>query len=150
MFFTLLLTATIASDFASAAPTPQQVQLPSNTLNDPHSDASLAPLSSVERAQVVNDLANQLASNYVFPEIAQDYARTLRRHLAEGKYEHIEDPNAFAITLSNDLKTISPDLHLRVNLAKNIQNSEILSRAMDRKMHHDHWRRLRCSAKSPT
>lgn len=67
-----------------------------------------------EKKHVIEEVASNLISNYVFPEIAKEMAKTIKTKLKNNDYSHIKDPIEFAKTLTNDLQAISNDKHLRV------------------------------------
>ena len=72
------------------------------------------PLTPAERAAVVQRAADELDRGYVFVEIGRKMADQLRRRLADGAYDAITDPEAFAETLTRDLRTLNDDGHLRI------------------------------------
>ena len=73
-----------------------------------------SPLTDEEKSEVVDSIQSLLANNYVYPEIAEEMNRTIQQRLNAGAYEGISDPMIFAETLTEDLRSISQDLHLRV------------------------------------
>ena len=70
-------------------------------------------------AEVVLALAQSLEENFVFPDVAQRYASTLRNNLASGKYASFPDAETFAEAVTADLQAVHPDGHLRVAFAVN-------------------------------
>lgn len=72
-----------------------------------------APAAPVDAAVTVGALADMLAENYVFPDTGNRYAAALRAHLAEGLYAGLTG-QALADRLTDDLRAVSPDNHLRV------------------------------------
>lgn len=74
------------------------------------------PMDAAERRAVVEDLAGKLASDFVFPQVAARYAAMLRANLADGAYDGLTDPNAFADKVTADLQAVSADGHLRLAL----------------------------------
>ncbi len=82
----------------------------------PRSAQGQAPvaLGGEERRAVVEELANDLASTYVFPEEGEKYAASIRGHLERGDYDRLEDAAEFANRLTNDLHAVRLDKHLRV------------------------------------
>lgn len=66
----------------------------------------------------VNELADMLEHNYVFPDIASQYSERLHARLAEGAYDGLSDPQALADTLDADLRAVHRDAHLRVTLTE--------------------------------
>jgi hypothetical protein len=70
-----------------------------------------------EEKAVVNAVADVLAKQYVFPETARKMGILIRKNLKSGKYAAIDDPPAFALKLTEDLQSVSHDLHLGVRFA---------------------------------
>jgi retinol-binding protein 3 len=71
-------------------------------------------LDSTTRAEMVADLAEAVAVNYVDAALAEQMAAALREQLANGAYDSYTDAAAFATALSNDLRAIYDDKHLSV------------------------------------
>ncbi len=67
-----------------------------------------------EKNQVIDSIADILDANYVFPEVASKMNKLLRDNLTSGAYSKIEDPQKFAEVLTGDVRSISNDLHLRI------------------------------------
>jgi C-terminal processing protease CtpA/Prc len=65
------------------------------------------------RESEIELLCSQLASYYVFPDIANDIAKILRTRLAEGAYAEVDD-EAFAALVTTDLQSVNGDKHLRL------------------------------------
>lgn len=66
----------------------------------------------------VNELADMLQRNYVFPDVADQYAARLHERLNAGAYDGLSDPQALAQTLTDDINTVHHDAHLRVRLTR--------------------------------
>jgi hypothetical protein len=75
------------------------------------------PVNADEQKAVVNAAADVLARQYVFPDVARRMGDLIRRNLKAGKYAQLDDPQAFAGRLSEDLRSISHDRHLGVRFA---------------------------------
>lgn len=58
-------------------------------------------------------LCSQLASYYVFPDVAEDITKVLRARLAEGAYSTVDDEE-FAARVTADLQSVNGDKHLRL------------------------------------
>lgn len=71
-------------------------------------------VSSNEKKRVIEEVASNLVSNYVFPEIAKEMASAIKNKLENNDYELIEDPVEFAKIITEDLIAVSNDKHLRV------------------------------------
>lgn len=66
----------------------------------------------------VDELADLLGSNYVFPDVAAQYAALLHQRATTGAYDSLNDPQALAQQLTADLNTLHHDAHLRVTLTQ--------------------------------
>ena len=71
-------------------------------------------LHSEEKNEVIDSISSILENNYVFPEVADKMNGFIRKQLKGKAYRDIEDPQEFAQQLTEDLRSISNDLHLRV------------------------------------
>jgi len=71
-------------------------------------------LSNLTKKNTINSAADLLSKNYVYPSIAEKMNSYIRDKLEKGKYEQINDSNAFADKLTEDLQFISKDKHLRI------------------------------------
>jgi len=72
------------------------------------------PVTPAERTVVVQRAADELERGYVFADIGRNMAEHLRRRLVDGAYEAMSDPQAFAETLTRDVRTVNDDGHLRI------------------------------------
>lgn len=68
-------------------------------------------------AQAIETLADKLATRFVDPAVGQRYAAMLRANLAAGRYERVDDAQALAKRLTEDLQAVAADGHLRVDIA---------------------------------
>src|SRR5688572_13265312 len=75
---------------------------------------SSAPLDGPARAEIVEALAQKLASSYVVPEAGEKMADAVRSKLAGGGYDRILTPEELARALHTDVRAIVDDKHLRV------------------------------------
>ncbi|GAB2806444.1 S41 family peptidase [Lentzea nigeriaca] len=66
------------------------------------------------RETEIEILCSQLASYYVFPDVAEDIAKVLRTRLAEGAYADATDDEDFAARVTADLQSVNGDKHLRL------------------------------------
>ena len=66
------------------------------------------------RSRVIDGVIAKLNEFYVFPETATRMAAALHEHQKKGAYDAIVDGEAFAKLLTDDLRAISHDKHLRV------------------------------------
>ncbi|WP_324719931.1 S41 family peptidase [Salinimicrobium sp. HB62] len=72
-------------------------------------------MSANDRKEVVEGIAELIDSIYVFPDVAGRATDYLKEQERQGEYDEIIDPNEFAQVLTEDLRSISHDLHLNVS-----------------------------------
>ncbi|MCZ6595789.1 MAG: S41 family peptidase [Bacteroidetes bacterium] len=78
---------------------------------------SATNLTPMEQKTVVDSIGNKLKANYVFPEVADKMAERIKNNLQKGDYNSIIDPQEFAGKLTDDLRAVSNDKHIRVMFA---------------------------------
>ena len=105
----VLLSACAVAAIAQTAPAPS----PSPSAQAPEMNPD-APVTAAEARAVATQLAAQLETTYVFPEVAGRYAGALREKAAAGAYDSAGTRGALAERLTADLRAVSPDNHLRV------------------------------------
>ena len=71
-------------------------------------------IDASERRRVIEGAAKLLDEFYVFPNVGREMAVALRLAQKRGDYRSITDAWVFKTRLSDDLKAISHDLHIRV------------------------------------
>jgi hypothetical protein len=74
-----------------------------------------ALVSAATRAALLDTLTARIEERYVFPDVAKDVVKALRRHAARGDYNRVTDARALADTLNDHLYAVAHDLHLRVH-----------------------------------
>ena len=74
-----------------------------------------ASLDAATRRAVIQAAIAQLDTNYVFPDVAARMAASVRERLSRGEYDSVTDGPAFASLLTQHLRAVSNDRHLRVN-----------------------------------
>jgi len=67
------------------------------------------------RAAIVDSILTAIDEIYVFPEVAEEMGELVRKNLADGKYDELANASDFASRLTEDLQSISHDLHLHVD-----------------------------------
>ena len=67
-----------------------------------------------DRAAIIDDIAAALNETYVFPETAKKMEEQMRRQLKSGAYDRLGKMDAFTDKLTEDLRSVSHDLHLGV------------------------------------
>lgn len=75
---------------------------------------STADLDAQSRARIIAGIETEMNANYVFPDVAKKCASHLQAELKAGKYDSIDSPGIFAEALSQALRSISKDKHIRV------------------------------------
>jgi hypothetical protein len=73
------------------------------------------PIDAATRARVVDGAAAKLNEHYVFPETAKKMEDAVRGRHKRGEYDSIVDGDTFASKLTEHLREVSRDGHLRVN-----------------------------------
>jgi hypothetical protein len=86
------------------------------------SPASDAPVSAAAKSDVVQALGRKLKSTYVFPDVAERTSTALDEKSATGAYATADSSKAFAKLLSDDLRALGNDRHLRVQYAPGATN----------------------------
>ena len=71
-------------------------------------------VNAQDRAAIVDDVTTALNEVYVFPETARKMEEHVRRQLKAGAYDRLGALDAFTQKLTEDLQSVSHDLHLRV------------------------------------
>ncbi|MEZ6022961.1 MAG: S41 family peptidase [Hyphomonadaceae bacterium] len=85
---------------------------------------AIAQSTTFDRAHIhaaVSELADLMEQSYVFPDIARQYADTLRQRMDTGAYDDLSEPAALAAALQTDLRAVHQDAHLRVGLSEGQQ-----------------------------
>ena len=84
----------------------------------PSLDAQAPPtVAAKDRAAIIEDLLAALNRTYVFPDTAKKMEEHVRQQLKRGAYDALSDLEAFTQKLTEDLRSVSKDLHLRVVVA---------------------------------
>ncbi len=71
-------------------------------------------INAQDRAAIIDDIAAALRETYVFPETAERMEKHARQQLEIGAYDRLGTLDAFAQKLTEDLRSVSHDLHLGV------------------------------------
>jgi hypothetical protein len=71
-------------------------------------------ISAAEARTTAEDFAEALEQDYVFPDIGKRYAAALREKAASGAYDGLGTAATFAQRVTEDLRAVSPDNHLRL------------------------------------
>lgn len=71
------------------------------------------PLDAAAKQAIVQEIGKVLRENYIFAETADKMLRGVEEKLKSGAYDAISAPDAFAEAVSEELRAISKDKHLR-------------------------------------
>lgn len=71
-------------------------------------------LDGEARRQVVERVSSTLEQSYIFGDVAKDMAKHVHDQAKSGAYDELKDPAAFTHQLTEDLRSVSKDLHLWV------------------------------------
>ncbi|HEY3812057.1 MAG TPA: S41 family peptidase [Caulobacteraceae bacterium] len=114
------LTALLASALLAGALSPLASPVLAQALPtiDKAPDAPTGPMTADEQRATLEDLAQQLQDNFVFPDAADRYAAMLRANAKSGAYANLTDPKAFATKVTADLQAVAKDGHLRMTIAE--------------------------------
>lgn len=82
------------------------------------------PINAEQRARIVQGAARALQDEYVYPEVADKMAKSVLAKLKGGEYDAITDEAALTRRLTEDLRAVSQDKHLRVALAPRSESSK--------------------------
>jgi hypothetical protein len=88
-------------------PTSARAQLPG-------SDRPVRTVDAGRRAAVIEKVIEQLNKYYIDPAVASRMEERLRNNLREGAYDKLSEQGAFLSRLTEDLRSVSHDLHLGV------------------------------------
>lgn len=80
-----------------------------------------APLTLADRREIVETLAQQLRSRYVYPERAEPVAARLSLRSAQGAYDGATTVAAMGEALNRDLREHDEDRHFRVEFDPDVQ-----------------------------
>jgi len=70
------------------------------------------------RTEAIDTLAATLNAHYVFPDKARQMETMLRQSQHDGKYDRITDGDQLARQLTEDLRGVAQDLHMRVGFSR--------------------------------
>ncbi|MFZ3244066.1 MAG: S41 family peptidase [Candidatus Acidiferrales bacterium] len=74
-------------------------------------------LDAATRAEVINGALADLNEFYVSPDVATQMADAIRALQKRGEYDSVTDGDAFATMLTDNLRAVSHDKHLRVDFS---------------------------------
>jgi C-terminal processing protease CtpA/Prc len=71
-------------------------------------------VNAENRAQIIESTIKQFNDLYVFPEVAKEMEKAVRRRMQNKEYDNITSAEAFAKKLTADLQAVSRDKHVEV------------------------------------
>jgi hypothetical protein len=80
--------------------------------------AAQAPPTVAGRDEVIRAIASRFEMTYVFPDVAARVRPELEKRIQAGAYREVADGQDFADALTQDLRTITADQHVRVGYSK--------------------------------
>jgi hypothetical protein len=80
----------------------------------PPSDQPDLTVDAQTREEVVRQIARHLTEAYVFPDVASRMGNDLCKRLDDRQYDEITSAKALARTLTEHLRAVSHDKHIRV------------------------------------
>jgi hypothetical protein len=87
---------------------------PVSAAPDPVTATIPAVIDAAAQRTVVATTAQYLSENYIFPDVGDRAATLLKDNLKSGRYDGLQDKNALAQRLTDDIRSIAHDLHVRV------------------------------------
>jgi retinol-binding protein 3 len=99
----------------------------------------VSELNREEISITIDSINNKLQKNYVFPDVAQKMAQSLKKNLKEGKYHSLVNPADLARKLTNDLQSVSKDKHLMIVYDPAVINRELALTEEDRANEEADW-----------
>jgi retinol-binding protein 3 len=114
-------TSPVPSAAATARePTQAQPSTPASgeTLVSPPLGPTAVQLDAAKRRALLDGITRELDAHYVFPEVATKMRAALQARAAAGDYDHLSDGPAFARTVTEHLREVSPDAHLWVEFGR--------------------------------
>ena len=77
-------------------------------------------LDAKMRAEVVKGIGELMVKLYIFPDKAKEMEALITKKLQGGEYDKIDDVEAFAQALTNDLRSVSKDRHIHCEYGPDI------------------------------
>jgi retinol-binding protein 3 len=78
------------------------------------------PIDARVKSEVIASLAQAIRDTYVYPDVANKLAKTLKDRQAKGAYAAITSANDFSAVLTKQMAEIAHDPHLRVMYSANV------------------------------
>jgi retinol-binding protein 3 len=102
-------------------------------------------LDAATRTRVLDAIVAKLTDLYVFPDVAKKMEQALREHQKKGAYDALAESRAFAALLTEQLRAVSHDRHLRVEfMAMVLPERDPEPTAADKERMREHLDRINC------
>ncbi|MDO3386087.1 S41 family peptidase [Gilvimarinus sp. SDUM040013] len=92
--------------------------IPNAFAKTPQQDVAKLPMSETQVRQSLTQTLKTFQQVYVFPDKAKQVSDTMLMNLEKGKYKGIKTRKEFAETFTQELKILTTDRHLSVNLVE--------------------------------
>lgn len=103
-------------------------------------------LDAATRTRVLDAAVAKLTELYVFPDVAKQMSEALRARQQQGAYDAVTESRAFATLLTDDLRAVSHDRHLRVEFVPTVlPEGEYEPSPADKQRMRDELERTNCS-----
>ena len=79
-----------------------------------HPNEQFRQITGQHRADIVDSLCRAFNEVYIFADVAKDMETRVRAHLASGAYDDLNTLSEFTHRLTEDFRSVSEDLHIRV------------------------------------
>ena len=83
-------------------------------INEDNKDVGIKNLTSAEKKGIVENIIELMKENYVFPDIAEKAGRFIYNELNTGNYKKNETIKSLSLQLTDDLRKITKDKHIKV------------------------------------
>lgn len=110
--------------FAFGAMTAVLMAAPSTVMADT-SPAQIEPLTQATIGAAINGIVVELREGYVFPDKGAQAADALEQSLKESAYAGVTDPAQFAQKVTDELRAITKDGHMRVIFGSPFGNQSV-------------------------
>lgn len=82
--------------------------------------SATAQLTAPQKNEAVDSVVKLMNERYTFPETAKQIEQFLRKQQAAKAYDHINDGNVFAATLTTDIRSICNDKHVTIRYSPEV------------------------------
>ena len=72
------------------------------------------PINPTRQLEIIDSVSVALKEFYVFPDVAKEIEKYIRRQYNENNYQNIASTEAFVVRLTDDMRLVSKDAHLSI------------------------------------